>query len=178
MDGEVDCWMDGLETLEAVRVALPTVRRVTLKTRVPNERVALPGKVALLSDELTATRSVTVLTTFQFASTPLTVTLKAVPAVCAVGVPVLPVAVPGAAVSPGAINTSFTNAPALMAIAELVLAVLVPSVMSVAVTVRLPAVFMVTVKLPVPELSAGFDGSTAFASELVIPTVCVTLLTR
>jgi len=178
MDGEVDCWMDGLETSDAIRVALPTVRRVTLKTRVPKERVALPGKVALLSEELIPTRSVTVLTTFQLASTPLTVTLKAVPAVCAVGVPVLPVVVPGAAVSPGAINCSFTNAPALMAIAELVLAVLVPSVMSVAVAVRLPAVFMVTLKFPVPELSAALAGSTAFVSELVIPTVCVTFVIK
>ena len=41
------------------------------------------------------------LTGFQLASTALTVTLKLLPAVCADGVPVLPVAVPGAAVSPG-----------------------------------------------------------------------------
>ena len=47
------------------------------------------------------TVSVIELTRFQFASTALTVTLNAPPAVCAVGVPVLPVAVPGAAVSPG-----------------------------------------------------------------------------
>ena len=40
-------------------------------------------------------------TGFQFASTALTVTLNVAPAVCAYGVPVLPVALPGAAVSPG-----------------------------------------------------------------------------
>src|SRR5712691_6228566 len=110
MDGVVDCWINELLRSEAVRVALPPVRRVTLRTRVPKERVALPGKVALLSEELIPTRSVTVLTTFQLASTPLTVTLKAVPAVCAVGVPVLPVAVPGAAVSPGARICSLVKA--------------------------------------------------------------------
>ena len=81
MVGVVDCWMDGLETSEAVRVALPVVRRVTLKTRVPKERVALPGKVALLSEELIPTRSVTVLTTFQLASTALTVRANAAAAV-------------------------------------------------------------------------------------------------
>ena len=53
------------------------------------------------------------LTTFQLASTALTVTLKAPPEVRAVGVPVLPVAVPGAAVSPGTSICSFTNAPAV-----------------------------------------------------------------
>src|SRR6266542_2843050 len=53
------------------------------------------------------------LTTFQLASTALTVTLKAVPAVRAVAVPVLPVAVPGAAVSPGTSTCSFRNAPAV-----------------------------------------------------------------
>src|SRR2546422_6078498 len=42
----------------------------------------------------------------------LPISLKAVSAVCAVGDPVLPVAVPGAAVSPGTSNCSFTNAPA------------------------------------------------------------------
>jgi len=125
-----------------------------------------------------AATSVIEFTRFQLASTALTVTVNTVPAVLAVGVPVLPVAVPGAAVSPGASNCRFTNAPEFTVMAELVLAVLVPSVMSVAVTVRLPAVFIVTLKLPVPELSAAFDGRTAFASELVIPTVCVTLLTR
>src|SRR5437899_8849278 len=56
---------------------------------------------------------VIVFTRFQYASTDLTVTLKAVPAAWAVGVPLLPVAVPGAAVSPGTSNCSFTNGPAL-----------------------------------------------------------------
>src|SRR5207247_3903121 len=65
----------------------------------------------------------------------LTVTLKAVPVGCAVGVPVLPVAVPGAAVSPGARICSLANVPAFTWIAGLVLAVFVPSVTSLAVIV-------------------------------------------
>ena len=43
------------------------------------------------------------------------------------GVPVLPVAVPGAAVSPGSRIWSFAKAPALIVVAGLVLAVFVPS---------------------------------------------------
>ena len=57
--------------------------------------------------------SATVFTRFQLASTALTVTAKAVLAVCALGVPVLPVAVPGAAVSPGTNSWSFAKAPPL-----------------------------------------------------------------
>ena len=59
------------------------------------------GRVALLSLEVMLTRSL-VETKFQLASTALTLTVKALPAVCAEGAPVLPLAVPGAAVSPGA----------------------------------------------------------------------------
>ncbi len=52
-------------------------------------------------------------TGFQFASTALTTTpLNEVPAVCAVTLPLLPVAVPGAAVSAGRRICSFANAPA------------------------------------------------------------------
>ena len=50
---------------------------------------------------------------FQLASTALTVTLNEEPAVAADGVPVLPEAVPGAAVSPGSRIWSFANAPPL-----------------------------------------------------------------
>ena len=63
---------------------------------------------------------------FQLASTALTVTLNEPPAVCAVGVPVLPVAVPGAAVSPGSRIWSFANAPALIVVDGLVFAVFAP----------------------------------------------------
>src|SRR6516165_9280128 len=101
-----------------------------------------------------------VLITFQFASTALTVTLKAVPAVCAEGVPVLPVLLPGAAVSPGTRSCNFANAPALTVIAGLVLLVLVPSVTSVAVAVQLPAVLLVRLRLFVPEAKAVLAGKT------------------
>jgi hypothetical protein len=62
------------------------------------------------------------------ASTALTVTLNAEPAVCAEGVPVLPVALPGAAVSPGSSSWSFVKAPGLTVVAGLLLAVFRPSV--------------------------------------------------
>ena len=114
-------------------------------------------------------------TRFQLASTALTVTLKAPPAVCADGVPVLPEAVPGAAVSPGIRICSFANAPALIVVDGLVLAVLVPLLMSVAVKVALPAVFGVTESVFVPATSAALAGSVAFASVEVIPTVSVAL---
>jgi hypothetical protein len=45
--------------------------------------------------------------------------------------------------------------------------------MSVAVTVREPAVLSVTLNVFVPATSAAFAGSDAFASEDVIPTVSV-----
>ena len=83
-------------------------------------------------------------TTFQFASTALTVTENDVPAVRADGDPVLPVALPGEAVSPGVSSCSFANAPALTVIDGEVLAVFVPSLMSVAVSVGVPAVLRVT----------------------------------
>src|SRR5438034_4204889 len=85
----------------AVRVALPNVLSVTLKLLVPPTSAASEGRAALVSEEVILTVSVGVLTGFQLASTALTVTLKDVPAVCGVGVPVLPLPVPGAAVSPG-----------------------------------------------------------------------------
>src|SRR5436853_6308516 len=82
----------------AVTVALPAVFSVTLNVFVPELSAALDGSAALLSDDVMPTLSPTVLTTFQLASTALTVILKAVPAVSAVGVPVFPLEVPGAAV--------------------------------------------------------------------------------
>src|SRR5439155_14215583 len=125
------------ETSLAVTVAVPMVFNVTLNDFVPATNAALPGSVALLSEDVMPTVSVAVLTRFQFASTALTVALNGPAADCAPGVPVLPVAVPGAAASPGTSNWSVANAPAATVIAGLVLAVLLPSVMSVAVTVRL-----------------------------------------
>ena len=81
-------------------VALPAVFKVTLKFLLPLTNAALAGTTAFTSLELIATVSL-VLIKFQLASTALTVATKAVPAVCGTGVPVFPVGVPGAAVSPG-----------------------------------------------------------------------------
>ena len=153
-----------------VQPLVVAVRKVTLKDTVPETIAVLAGRLGLGAEEVRPTVSPTVLTTFQFASTALTVTLNAVPAVCAAVVPVLPVAVPGAAVSPGANNCNFTNEPPLIVMEELVLAVLVPSVMSLAVTVRLPALLHVMLKVCVPPTSAALTGSTALASLEVIPT--------
>ena len=164
-------------TSEAVTVAVPAVFRVTLRVLVPATSAALAGSAALASLEVMATVSF-VLTRFQLASTEFTVTLNAVPAVCALAVPVLPVAVPGATVSPGARICSFARAPAFTVIDELVLAVLVPSVVSVAVTVALPAVFKVTPKVFVPATKAAFAGKLALLSEEVIATVSVAVFTR
>src|SRR5438132_1529009 len=129
----------------------PAVLRVTVKFRVPEESVLFAGRVAWPSDEVIAFASLgRSETRFQFASTALTVTLNELPAVCALGVPVLPVALPGSAVSPGISSCSFANVPTLTVVDGLVLAVLVPSLESVAVTVFEPAVFSVTVKVGVP----------------------------
>ena len=79
------------------------------------------GNVAFRSEEVIPITSVALVTTFQFASTALTVTLNAVPAVRVVGVPVLPVAVPGVAVSPGARSCNLAKVPGLTMIEGLVL---------------------------------------------------------
>src|SRR5437899_12465503 len=150
MAGLVLTVIAGRVTSDAVTVALPAVFRVTLRVFVPLTRAELAGKLALASLELIATVSL-VLTTFQLASTALTVTLKAVPAVCAVGVPVLPLAVPGAALSPGSSSCNLVQAPAVTVIAGLELDVVVASPGSMAVIVGLPAVLRVTLKLCVTE---------------------------
>jgi len=108
----------------AVTVQLPTVLNVTLKVWVPLLKAALAGKVALASVELIATVSLAVATRFQLASTPLTVTEQAVPAVCAAGLPVMPVLLPGEAVSPGINSCSLAKAAALTVNEEPVLAVM------------------------------------------------------
>src|SRR6185503_17442987 len=117
------------------------------------------------------------LTIFQLASTALTVTLNAVPALCAVGVPVLPVALPGAVVSPGTNNWSLVKAPALTVMDGLVLVLLLPSVTSLAVKVHDPAVLNVTMRVFVPETNAASAGKVALPSVELRSTVSVTLLT-
>src|SRR5438034_834054 len=95
MDALTDCGIEGWVTSEAVTVALPAVLSVTLKLLLPPTSAALTGNAALVSLELMATVSLVVIK-FQFASTALTVTLKAAAAVSVEGEPVLPGAVPGA----------------------------------------------------------------------------------
>src|SRR5262249_49441510 len=123
------------------------------------------------------TVSLAALTRFQLASTALTVTLKAIPAPWLVGVPLLPVAVPGAAVSPGTNSCSFVNAPTFTVTEGLVLAVIALWVTSEAVTVALPAVLSVKLKLPVPLISAALAGNAAFKSLELIATVSFVLIT-
>src|SRR5207253_1481346 len=79
----------------AVTVADPGVLSVTVKFFAPATRAALEGSVALVSLEVMPARSAAVLTAFQLASTALTVTVNGVPAIWALGVPTLPLVVPG-----------------------------------------------------------------------------------
>ena len=121
----------------AVTVRLPAVFNVTVNVFVPFTSAAFGGSTALVSEEVIPTVSVTVFARLLPASTALTVTVKAVPAVCGVGVPLLPVAVPGAKVSPGASTSSPLKAPplivkllltALVKPGELAVSCLVPAV--------------------------------------------------
>ena len=166
----------------AVIVKLPLVLKSTAMVCVPETRAVFIGKVAVVSLEVMPTRSVTELTGFHSASTALTVTITSAPANCAVGVPVLPVALPGAAVSPSTSNCSFENAPTLTVTLALVPAV---NPEAVAVMVGVPAVLKVrldnvrvpdtSVMLPVvPPLSSAI---VALLSVLVRVTFAVELLT-
>ena len=85
---------------------------------MPATRAAFAGSVALASVEVMPTVSVIELTRFQLASTALTVTLNAPPAVWAEGAPVLPVAVPGAAVSPGQQELKLRERPGVDVVAR------------------------------------------------------------
>src|SRR5258706_6841660 len=94
-------------TLLAVIVKVPLALNVFVKLRVPATKAAFAGSVADASLEKIRIMSVAVLIRFQFASTAFTVTLNTVATTWFVGVPVLPVALPGAAVSPGTSNCNF-----------------------------------------------------------------------
>src|ERR1044071_61832 len=162
----------------AVTVCEPVVPNVTLKLFfVPPTRVALAGKAAPVSLEVIPTLSVIVFTRFQLASTALTVTLKALLTDCVEGVPVLPVAVPGAAVSPGTRICSLTNAPAFTVREGVVLLGIVPWVTSDAVTVELPAFFRVTLRLIVPVTNEESDANAALLSLEPRWTVSLVLIT-
>src|SRR5439155_641334 len=132
--------IDGFGMSLAVTVGAPAVWSVTRKVWWPADNAALTGSTALVSEEVMPTVSL-VLTRFQLASTALTVTVKAVPAVWAVGVPLLPVELPGTGASPGARICSLVNVPTLTVIVGLVLALLLPSSTSVPVNVCLPPHF-------------------------------------
>jgi hypothetical protein len=102
----------GSERSEAVILAPLVTGVFNVITRVPepSTRFVLAGRMAFASEQVIPTKSVMLVTTFQFASTALTVTANGFSAVCADGLPVLPVCVPGAADSPGSNNCSFENA--------------------------------------------------------------------
>ena len=76
----------------------------------------------------------------------------------------MPVAVPGAAVSPGARICNLANAPALTVMAGLVLLVLLPSVTSEAVKVWLPPLLKVTLNELVPLTNAVSAVNSALVS--------------
>ncbi len=104
----------------AVSVCVPAVRSSTENVPLPADSAASAGSTAAPSLELRWTTSLTAPATLKKASTACTCTSKAAPAVCDEGVPVLPLAVPGAAVSPGTSTCSFVKAPALTENAALV----------------------------------------------------------
>ena len=83
----------------------------------------------------------------------------------------MPVAVPGAALSPSTRICSLVNAPPLTVMDGLVLAFLEVSVISVAVIVQLPALLKVTANVPVPAVRAALAGWVSLASVVVMPTV-------
>ena len=145
----------------AVKVALPAVFAVTERVLRAGDEGGVGGSVALASVEVMPTVSVEE-TRFQLASTALTVTLKCCPRSERTAAPVLPEAVPGAAVSPGSRIWSLLKAAALTVVAGLVLAVIAPLVTSEAVKVEEAAVFGVTESVFVPATSAALAGSAAF----------------
>ena len=89
------------ETSVTVTVWLPTVFNWKVPIADPLTKEVLFGMIASPSEVVNLIESPGALTGFQWASTALTVTVTRSPALTGVGVPVLPVGVPGAAVSPG-----------------------------------------------------------------------------
>src|SRR5437868_10340400 len=80
------------------------------------------------------------------------------------GEPVFPLAVPGAAVSPGTSNCSLVKAAELIGIAELVLLAIAACVTSETVKLAVPEVFRVTAKVFAPPIRAALAGRIAFGS--------------
>src|SRR5438445_6355337 len=100
------------DTSLAVSVKLPLVLKKTINARVPFTSEEPAGKVALVVEEVIPTVSLMLVSTFQLASTALTVTLNVVATICATGVPVLRLAVPAAALSAGTSRCCLGNGPA------------------------------------------------------------------
>ena len=107
------------------------------------------------------TSGAALLTTFQLASTALTIIplLMLLPTVCAAGVPVLPgvgpVVVPGAAVSPGNRICSLVTEPGLTVRLELAIPAVVPSVaVTVVGSALVNVVANVVVDWPLVKLTA------------------------
>ena len=101
------------ETRDAVNLGLSFAFTVTVNVPTPEESAASLGSTADDADDVRPTVGFADVTRFQLSSTALTVIDTVLPAVTAVGVPVFPVTVPGAAVSPGSSTCSFVAAPAL-----------------------------------------------------------------
>ena len=85
----------------AETVYYPAALNVTLTVTSPANSEVGEGSDAPVSDDVRSTILVTVTSVFQVASHARTVTVNGIPTVCATGIPVLPVGVPGAADSPG-----------------------------------------------------------------------------
>src|SRR5439155_2596247 len=126
-----------------LKVKIDNVPMPATNVRFPAVTPLSPALIPFVSVLPMVTLGTALGTMFQFASTALTTLplVIAIAAVCAVAVAaVLPVAVPGAATSPGNRICSLVTAPGLTVMGGLVLEVLAPSVMFVAVTVQLPTV--------------------------------------
>src|SRR5438874_5166135 len=93
-------------------VKLPPAFRITRNAPVPATSWAGAGSEALASDARIWIECVTLGTSAQEASHAFTVMKKGTPAVCGLGVPVLPDGVPEAAVSPGSNTCNRVNGPA------------------------------------------------------------------
>ena len=154
-------------TSEAETVGEPAVFKVTEKLRVPPTSAASAGRLAFGSLEVKWAVSL-VLIGLNVASTAFTVTAKDDPAVCAEAVPLFPVAAPGTAISPDNKTCKLLNKPLFTVITGLVLGVFVPSSISVAVMVAVPAVRKVTLNAAVPDTRSALAGRTAFGSVDVI----------
>src|SRR5262249_13770038 len=164
-------------TSVAVTVCVPAVLNVSeklvLNPVAPCAESA--GRFAFVSLPVIRTVAL-VATVFQKASTaPADSVLNAVPAVRALGTPVLPETVPGAATSPGIRTCRRAYAPGATVTAELVLVPMPARLMSAAVTVLLPPVLRVTLNVPTPLTRGASAGRVALASEAVMWTESLVL---